>query len=151
MRAMLTFTIDPVTEADHLTRGVRNKILRIAMNKASAKVKASVINLAPARLGYLKKSFRIKIKNYKSGNVWVAIIGPKSDYKPKKGKRKRGETKGQPIIHQPSRYAHLVEKGTRYAGARPYLLPALRATQSQYRQTLLTSVREQIAALLPKA
>ena len=142
--------IDPVKEAEKLEKGVRNKVMRIALNKASAVVKAAVVSNAPSRYGYLKKSIRIKVKNYKGKAVWVSVIGPKSDFKKSKGKRKRGPKKGEPIQHRPSNYARLVEKGTKTAKAQPFLKPALKQTASKFQQLLRSSVKEQLGALLPK-
>ena len=150
MSASVTWTIDPVKEADKLTKGLKNKVLRIAMNKASATVKAAVVSNAPSRFGYLKKSIRIKVKNYKGGSVWIAVVGPKSDFKKNKGKYKTGEKKGTPIVHRPSNYARLLEKGTSKMKARPFLKPALQATQSTYMKVLQASIKQQVEALLPK-
>jgi len=142
--------IDPIKEADKLSKGLKNKAIRIAMNKASAVVKNAVVQNAPIRYGYLKKSIRIKLRNYKNRAVWVSVIGPKSDFKKKKGKRKRGPRKGEPIQHRPSNYARLLEQGTKHAKARPFLKPALQATRSQFMTTLTTSIREQVQQLLPQ-
>lgn len=149
MGAYLKFSIDPVREADKLSTGLRNRVIRIAMNKASARVRDAVVGRAPALFGYLKKSFRIKVKNYRNSNTWVAVVGPKSDFKKSKGKYTRGEKKGQPIVRRPSKYAHLVERGTRHSKPKPYLKPALDATVNVYRQVLTDSIRTQVAQLLP--
>jgi len=146
----VVWKIDPVKGAEKLERGVRNKIMRIAMNKASAVVKAAVVSQAPSRYGYLKKSIRIKVVHYKGKAVWVSVIGPKSDFKKAKGKRSRGPREGEPIQHKPSNYARLVEKGTKNAKASPFLKPALNQTASKFQQLLLASVKAQVEALLPK-
>jgi HK97 gp10 family phage protein len=150
MGAQVKWKIDPVKEADKLEKGVRNKVIRIAMNKASGVVKAAVVGYAPKRYGFLQKSIRIKVRNYKGKAVWVSVIGPKSDFKRNKGKRKRGEKKGTPITHRPSNYARLVEKGTKRAKARPFLKPALQQTRSQFMNTLRQSIGDQVKQLLPK-
>lgn len=150
MGASVKWKIDPVREADKLEKGVRNKVVRIAMNKASGVVKAAVVSNAPSRYGFLKKSIRIKVKNYKNKAVWVSVIGPKSDFKRNKGKVKRGEKKGTPITHRPSNYARLVEKGTKKAKAHPFLKPALKSTQSAFMSTLRASIKDQVQTLLPK-
>lgn len=150
MEASFKWEIDPVREADKLSKGLKNKAIRISMNKAAAKVKAAVVSNAPKRYGYLQKAQRIKVKNYKAGVVWVAVVGPKSDFKKAKGKVKRGPKKGSPIYHRPSAYARLVEKGTKFAKARPYLKPALEQTAAVYMNTLRLSIKEQVRQLLPK-
>jgi HK97 gp10 family phage protein len=142
--------IDPLKTADKLSAGLKNKAIRIAMNKASAVVKNAVIGNAPVRYGYLKKSIRIKVRNYKGKVIWVSVIGPKSDFKKAKGKRKRGPRKGEPIQHRPSNYARLLEQGTSHAKARPFLKPALQSTRSRFMQVLTASIKEQVNHLLPK-
>jgi HK97 gp10 family phage protein len=148
--ARVEFTIDPIKEANKLTKGLRNKCLRIAMNKASAKVKEQVVSKAPKRFGYLQKSIRIKVRQYKTGSVWVSIVGPKSDFrkvrKAKKATRKRKAKNAS--THRPALYARFLEKGTKHATARPFLKPAMDATASQYLITLQASIREQVAKLL---
>lgn len=150
MGAQVKWKIDPVREADKLDKGVRNKVVRIAMNKASGFLKKSIVSNAPSRYGFLKKSIRIKVKNYKNKAVWVSVIGPKSDFKRNKGKVKRGEKKGTPIVHRPSNYARLVENGTKTSRARPFLKPALQATRSQFMNVLRQSIKDQVQTLLPK-
>lgn len=150
MKTEFKWKINPLKTADKLSQGLKNKAIRIALNKASAVVKSAVVNNAPVRYGYLKKSFRIKLRNYKNKVVWVSIIGPKSDFKKAKGKRKRGTKKGEPIQHKPSNYARLLEEGTKHAKARPYLKPALQQTQSQFMRILSQSIEEQVNQLLPK-
>lgn len=141
------WTINPMKEVDGL---LKNKVLRIAMNKASAVVKAAVGAKAPVRHGFLKKSIRIKIRQYKASQVWASVVGPKSDFKKNKGKVKRGPKKGIAIAHRPSNYARLVEQGTKRSKARPFLKPALDQTRNQFQQVLIASIKEQVAQLLPK-
>ena len=150
MSADFKWEIAPIKTADQLSKGLRNKAIRIAMNKASAVVKNAVIAKVPVRYGYLKKSIKIKLKNYKNSAVWVSVVGPKSDFKRNKGKRKRGPKKGQPITHRPSNYAKLLEKGTKHAKAHPFLKPALDATKGQFMDTLRQKIEEQVNQLLPK-
>lgn len=147
MEARIQFTIDPLKEAEKLSKGLRNKAIRIAMNKAAGKVKSAVQSNAPVRLGILQKSIRIKVKQYRAGNVWVAVVGARSEKK-RKGKYKRGPKKGQPKIHNPARYGHLVERGTKRSKARPFLKPALKQTAKAYIDTLTQSIREQVRQLL---
>lgn len=147
MEVSVKFTVDPIKEAQKLSKGLRNKAIRVAMNKAPAKVKSAVQSNAPSRFGILKKSIRIKVRQYKTGNVWVAVVGARSEKK-RKGKYKRGDKKGQPKIHNPARYGHLVERGTARAKAKPYLKPALQQTAKAYINTLTQTIREQVRQLL---
>lgn len=145
------FTIDPFKQTEHLKKGLRNKYIRIALNKASGKIKDAVIAIAPSNTGALKKSFRIKVKNYKNRDIWVAIVGPKSDYTKKKGKYKRGPNKGNPKIKRPSAYAHLLERGTKHMPKRPFLNPALQENKSLFLETLRSKIKEQVQASLPNS
>lgn len=146
------FKLDPVAEAKKLTKGLQNKANRIAMNKAAAVVKASVISHAPVRYGYLKRSIRIKVRNYKNRAVWVAVIGAKSDFrivrKGRKATRKHTGRKATP--HRPAKYSHFLERGTKHANAKPFLMPALNATAARYLATYQESLRQQIASMLSK-
>ena len=151
MQAEFVWKYDPLKMADQLTKGLKNKAIRIAMNKAAGRVKDAVCSNAPNRYGYLSKSMRIKVKNYKDKSIWVAIVGPKSDFVKAKGKRTRGPLKGTAINHRPSLYARLVERGTRHAGAKPYLAPALASTWGAFQDTLCAKLAEQVAQLLPRA
>ena len=151
MSASVQWKIDPVREVEQLNKAVRNKVIRIAMNKASAPVKASVVDNARKRHGYLKKSIRIRLRNYQDKAVWVSVLGPKRDFYKRKGKYKRGPKRGQFKWHRPSNYARLLERGTKHASAKPFLKPALLSTQSRFATVLQQSIREQIAAQLPKS
>jgi HK97 gp10 family phage protein len=138
MIAKFEFSIDPIKQADKLKAGLRNKIIRIAINKAASTVKSQVISNAPQRTGSLKKSIRIKVKNYRAKNVWVAIVGASSKYK---------RTKKKKIII-PVFYAKLVETGTKHSPARPYLKPALAQKQQAYIETLRAKIKEQVEEIL---
>lgn len=140
MDARFEFTLDPLKEANRLKKGMRNTVIRKSLNKAAAVVKAQVEARAPRRHGYLAKSFRIRLKNYKNSDKWVAIIGPKSSLT-----RKR---KGKVI--RPSNYARLVEEGTQFAKARPYLRPALAVTKAQFLETLRAKIKQEVEAALKK-
>lgn len=58
-----------------------NKAVRIAMNKAMAPVKSTVVGNVPVGSGLLQKAIRIKIKYYKGSNTWAGITGPSTSVK----------------------------------------------------------------------
>ncbi len=149
VKVEMEFKVDPFRELDRLKAGLKNKIIRIAINKAAAPVKAAVISFAPLGKGPLKKSIRIKVKHYRDRGVWVAIVGPGSSFKRVGKKFSRGKRKGQKRIIQPSRYASQVDGGTTRAKATPFRRPALQAAGPQYVRVMMDSLREQVAALLP--
>lgn len=149
----VVFTKDPKAIIAGLTKGMRNKAMRISLNKAASPVKAAVISTAPARFGFLKKAQRIKVKHYQGGNIWVAVVGPTRSVSRKKGVRTRGPKKGEAIIHKPANYARLVEKGhggPRPAPAKSFLRPALSTSKSTYFTTLEAALAEQVKKLLPQ-
>jgi len=147
--AKLHFEQDPIRIADALSKGLRRKAIRISMNKAAGQVKAAVVGQAPQRYGYLKKAQRIRLKDYQEGAVWVAVVGPKNDFVKTKGKRTRGPHKGDPIKHRPSKYAHLLVHGTNKVKPNTYLQSALDSTREGFFETLTSSLKEQVAKLLP--
>jgi HK97 gp10 family phage protein len=141
MEARFEFTLDPNKQVERLKAGMRNKVIRIAINKAASLVKTQVIDNAPNRTGTLKKSVKIKVKNYKNKNIWLAIVGASSKFK-----RKR---KGKDVF--PVRYALLVEKGTMWNKAQPYLKPALEQKRQEYIDTMTAKIREQVEQILSSA
>jgi HK97 gp10 family phage protein len=72
--------------------------------------------------GALKKSIGHKVRVYK--RAVVAIVGPRDGFRERIGTVSRGKNKGKPIYNNPSKYAHLVELGTRHSKAQPFLRPA---------------------------
>jgi hypothetical protein len=114
-----------MTPAEELRKGGIRKALRIGINRAASPVKASVVAHAAAvkKYGFLAKSIRIRVRTY-AADRWASVIGPSTRYARKKGKFTRGKKKGQPRLFKPSKYAHLVEDGTKRSKAKPWLRPA---------------------------
>lgn len=125
--------IDPIQSLANLESGIRNKALRIALNAGAAPMKAAVINHAPSRLGNLKKAMRIKIKNYRQSNAWVAVIGASTSFK---RKSKSGKAI-RPAIYQP-----IVNE------AKHFMEHALKSAQSQFAQIVRTKLAEVIQQLI---
>ncbi|WP_390891110.1 HK97 gp10 family phage protein [Gemmata palustris] len=132
---------------EKLSKGLRNKAMRIALNKASSPVKAKIVAAAPNRFGFLKKSIRIRLQNYQNKQVWVSVIGPSRSFVRKKGKFKRGKKKGQPKNHRPANYSHLVDQGTRFIRGRHFIQ---RSYGRAFRSTFIIELRRQVELLLPK-
>lgn len=127
-----------------LKGSLQNKAFRIAMNKAASPVKQTVINTAPAVLGNLKKSIKIKVKHYKANAIWTAIIGPSTSFKRMSKKAKRGKNKGEKRIIRPARYAPIVER------KRGFIKSSMSSSRTVFVQTLQDAIRQQIETLLPK-
>ena len=124
---------------EYVRGSLQNKVLRIALNKASSPVKASVQSHTPRGRDFLRQSMIIKVKHYRSGNVWVAVIGPSAKFS-----RVIGRGKGRIT---PSHYARYVERGTKYRKPTPYLAPALAEHHAAFMDTLTNSIRDQLATI----
>lgn len=74
--------------------------------------------------GQLKNSIGWKVNFYRKSKVAVAIVGPRDGFREQIGVVTRGKNKGKPVFVNPSKYAHLVELGTRGSKAKPFLQPA---------------------------
>lgn len=145
--AKTVWRVDPVQSLSNLSGGIRNKAMRIALNAGAAPVKAATITEAPSELGNLKKSIRIKTKNYRNSNSWVAVIGASSTYKKtRKLKNKKRDRGGSKVI-QPARYQPLVERGTKNMSGRKFLEAALNQARAQFEANFRRKFAEQIAIL----
>lgn len=82
---------------------IQRRVLRPAMAAEGRRVAKHARSYVPVRHGLLKKSMGSKVKTYVQSGAVVAIVGPRSDFKQ--------VIAGKPV--KPSKYAHLVEFGTR--------------------------------------
>jgi len=141
-------------QLEGLKKSVRNTILRQAMRKATAIVVKAAKSKVPTRTGLLKKSIGAKVKMYKSGEV-VGIVGPRSGFKKKVvllgrrgailGTKKAGKllaAGGKEAMQNPTRYAHLVEDGSRHASPHPFLRPALASSKSAVKAAMAQAIRD---------
>lgn len=122
------------TPADGLIRkGGLRKATRIGLSRAASPVKASVVSHAEAvkRYGFLARAIRIRLRTYPA-DKFVAVIGPSTKYSRTKGTYSRGKSKGQKRVSRPSKYAHLLEGGTKRSKAKPWLKPAYDATAGRF-------------------
>jgi HK97 gp10 family phage protein len=136
------WTMDPVESLGNLSSGLRNKAMRIALLSGASPVKSAIMNQAPTDTGALQKAMRIKVKNYRSNNTWVAIIGASSSFKRKKGKGKNKRTV------QPSRYQHLVDKGTKFVKGTEFLNTAFEQSRPQFVAGVMRKLQELVPQLL---
>ncbi len=105
---------------------------RIIVRNAQARV--------PVRFGFLKQAIGIKASQ-KTGDVFVGI--DRAAKFPIPGTKRFN---GKSDIARPSKYAHLVERGTVRAKAKPFLWPAANASQAAHRGRLIDAVRDAIEA-----
>lgn len=120
---------------------VANKIVRAAVSGESKAVLTQAKAAVRVDLGILKRSLGRKIKVFAKDSTAVGIVGPRSSFRMKKTKidgrvvRVRVATGiGKQVVRHgkeqfawPSKYSHLVEKGTRRSRAFPFLTPAGKA------------------------
>ncbi len=99
--------------------GVQRNIMRVAVGKGLIPINRAAKVLCPKETGTLRRSIGKKVVAYKSFVVWGGV-GPRKgmqywtvDPDAKSGFRK------------PTKYAHLIEFGSRHAGAKSFLRPAL--------------------------
>jgi hypothetical protein len=117
-----------------LPRTVRNRHMRIAMNAGGGVIRNAMAARMPVETGLLKRSLRVKVKVPDAsfnvahhGRPAYAVIGPKRGITGRVGISRKGVMKTlttrQAIrasfggsgfhVRRPSRYAHLIERGTK--------------------------------------
>ena len=107
---------------------------RKAVRAGGAEIKKLEKVLVPKVSRTTERSIAVKLKSYRG--VFVAIVGPRTKYgKPVQVGRKT-------IFRQPSRIAHLLEKGTRRSRARPFAGPAAEAGATRAHQAAEQKARE---------
>lgn len=112
-----------------LPRTIQNRTMRVALSSAGGVIRDAAVANAPKETGLLRRSLKVKVRvpnaSYDPkhhGRPAYAVVGPqrrifglaKTVRGRVRAKLKRGFTKkGTARVRRPSRYAHLVEKGTR--------------------------------------
>lgn len=144
-----------VARLGNVSKAVRNKILRKAINAATGPVyKAAranaknVVNQAASNdavgqvmksTGTLAKSIGRKVKIYRQSGVAVGIVGPRTGFK-----RTVTLKSGRELVVDPIKYSHLVEYGTRRSRAKPFLRPAWDQNKNAAADALSSVVRDGI-------
>ena len=144
--AKLHVQIDAIKNLKRLKTGLQRKFMRIALNKALGVIKTAVVAEAPRRHGYLAKYQRVKVKLYPKG--FVGMVGVKSGVKKKKGKYKTGKKKGEPIIHSPSRYAHLVRGGANGGRSNDYLVRGVSRARGRFVSIMNAKLKQLLATAI---
>lgn len=154
IRGEITGLKECVATLAHLKAGVRTRVVRRAVTICARILAKAAKQRAPKESGLLRKSIASKVKTYPGGGV-VAIIGPRSDAKFKQRvTRKRGKWFPAEVYSNPVKYAHLVELGhggPAAAPARPFLAPALAASQGAVQSAFARAVREGLEKEAAKA
>jgi HK97 gp10 family phage protein len=145
------------------TKGQR-QILRKAIGKGVKLVAQIAKAKAPEDSGLLKQSIKSTVTKMVSGKVYVdpkvyAVKGEKTGGELKivklKGKKKgltKADIKAQITAvagedakyHRPSKYAHLLEFGTKKSKARPFMRPALDESRGTVLKIIEHSAREEL-------
>lgn len=125
-----------------MDRAARAKAIRPAVTAAAKPMQAAMTLHAPFRTGALKRSVDTKVKTYK--NAVVAIIGPRSDLIEVQTYAKSGRVRRV----RPSKYAHLVERGTVRSKANPFATRAFMQTAAESQAILETRIVEGIHAAI---
>jgi HK97 gp10 family phage protein len=103
-----------------LPKELQRKAYRSALSSGARVIaKSAKQKVGKGQSGLLKKSIGIKYLPATTRSQALGLVGPK--------RGKGGMYKGQ--RRNPTRYAHLVEKGTVHSAAKPFLRPALLETQ----------------------
>jgi HK97 gp10 family phage protein len=96
-----------------VSRTVRNKVLRKAVNASSRVVLAAAKSLVPRGTGMLRRSLAVRVQTYRASGKVVGIIGPRTGTSGSGAKRKQTSfgAKMAQTGQNPAKYAHLVEFG----------------------------------------
>lgn len=102
-----------------LAAAAQRRIVRPAVRKALSPINKAAKRNCPTETKLLRKSIGSKVKVYRySGVVWGGV-GPRTGFK------RQVTVGGRSEWRNPTKYAHLVEYGTRHSPAQPFLRPAL--------------------------
>lgn len=145
MQNDIRWTIDPVLSFNKLSQGMQRKALRIALNAGAAPMKVNVTSGAPSETGSLQKSMRIKTKNYKNSNIWVAIIGASIKYIRNVG---RGKNKK---VYRPAKYQKLVDQGNENIQGKQFMKSAFQSGYQQFVNRVFQKLREVVPQIMREA
>lgn len=124
-----------------LPEQLRRKAYRSALSSGARVIaKAAKRKVGKGESGLLKKSIGIKYLPATTRSQALGLVGPK--------RGNGGIYNGQ--RRNPTRYAHLVEKGTRHSAAKPFLRPAMIETQSEVFMKMSAMIDRAIARELAK-
>lgn len=113
----------------------QRKIVRPAVNAALTPVNKAAKRSAPKRTGQLKRSIGKVVRLYKKRGVIWGGVGPRKGFKV--------IIDGKAV--DPTKYAHLVERGTVRTKANPFLRRALDENKSEAKRIMAERIRAGIA------
>lgn len=144
-----------------LENAMERKIVRAAIAKGLKPIVATAVSLAPKKYGFLKKSIKSKVTKMVSGKVYVdpnyiianhnsqslrvKMYGAgKSKWRAKSAYLAYSKFAGIKNI-RPSKYAHLVEFGTKKVKAHPFMTKAREVAGGKAIEIIKTEISRQIA------
>jgi len=138
-----------IAKLENLQTGSRKKIMRKAISKGIKRLQKSIANKAPALTGLLKKSINSRVTKNMAGKIFVdprvvAVKGAntrgkwvKVNFKGGKGLKineKISQAKtaagSDAELRRPSKYAHLVEFGTKHRAKNSFMRDGLQSGRS---------------------
>lgn len=127
---------------DAIERTAKKRAVTLKAVKAGAKlVQQRAKANAARRSGALRQSIGTKaVKGSRGKTLALAIVGARA--------KVVRQYKGRAV--KPSKYAHLVERGTVRSAARPFLKPALDSQKTQISRAMLDTLAAEIAKALAK-
>lgn len=152
VRVELRGMADVLRRLQELGRTKAGRILRRALDAATKPILAAARQLVPVESGALRKSLGRRVKTYRGSGVVAVIIGPRRGQKREVERTPKGRLRVVPRkratgaggYRNPTRYAHLVERGSRRSKAEPFLAPAMSRCRSQAEATLRRLIIEGI-------
>lgn len=122
---------------ERLPAKVQTVIERKGLRAASSPMVKEMKRRVPVDEKVLKRSIGRRFRTRRG--VPMVIIGPR------RNRRTVITTEdGATVVRWPTKYAHLIEFGTRHSPAQPFMRPAFEATKSQAIKLLADKIREEI-------
>lgn len=104
--------------------------------------------------GQLYKSIGLTVRRVRRKlqyvNRYTARVGPRGGFRITTGTYTRGKNKGKPIYRDPRYYAHLIEYGTSRQPARPFIRPAIEASEGAIIDGLAMGYEKGMAKIIKK-
>lgn len=146
---------DPYARLGKLKNAVRKKYLIKASRAASKIILKKMREYVPVKTGTLKKSLSYRAyvpKKSAEKHVGVGVIGARRRFiMNKSGALVQFKKKDKVVdtLHRPSKYFHLVNKGTKRADARPFAEMALRSEWPQAKQAMFDALSLEVRNVWP--
>jgi HK97 gp10 family phage protein len=138
MNAKWQFSRKPRKVFYDLKKETQRRIIARAIKPAATEIRDDLRSSTPRDSGALQTSISLKIAG--KGKKTVAVVGPRSKYSKT---RKR-------VVKKPSRYAGLVDKGTRFFPGRHFYERVWNSRQAAYIATVQENLAIEIERQLSK-